>query len=259
MAKTAKKSGDPESLAAHTWPEFFECVRRAREELGNPATVWYRGHSRARYVLTPYLLRFDGGLQKEQQLFHEYERSAARLMAKRENDWELLFDMQHYGIPTRLLDWTDVLGIAVAFALYDSRDDHEESAIYVLDPLKLNKKSGLDEIKHAPGDSSFEYKSIYWHGRPFGASFPIAIDPPLQSGRMVAQNGTFTVHGANPEPLDQQASQCIRRIVLKPGAKRGGREFLEFANLNAFSIYPDIVGMARHIVRKHLGGHSYTP
>ena len=101
------KTPDPQ-LEANTWPEFFECVRIARDQLGNPSLVWFRGHSRSYYLLTPSLLRHPSGLQKEQELFNEYERSAARLMAKRDNDWELLFDMQHYGIPTRLLAKADV-------------------------------------------------------------------------------------------------------------------------------------------------------
>ena len=160
--------------------------------------------------------------------------------------------MQHYGIPTRLLDWTDVLGIALAFALYDSRDDHEDSVMYVLDPLRLNKKSGLEEIKRVPIDTDFKYKSIYWQGKPIRASFPIAIDAPLQNDRIAAQSGSFTIHGSSLEPLEQQVPGCVQRIVLRSVVKPAAREFLDYANLNPFSIYPDIVGMARHIVRKHL-------
>ena len=104
-------------LIANTWPEFLDCVRKARSELNNPDLLWYRGMSRSDYELIPSLLRVVNGLKKEQDLFNEYQRSAARLTVPRSNDWELLFDMQHYGIPTRLLDWTDVLGVAIAFLL----------------------------------------------------------------------------------------------------------------------------------------------
>lgn len=243
-------------LAAETprsWSEFLESVREARDNLGNPKTVWYRGQSHSKFTLVPALVRVANGLQKEQALFDEYERSAARLLTKRVDDWELLIDMQHYGIPTRLLDWTDVLGIALAFALYNSNDDHEDSAIYVLDPLALNKESGLEEIKRVPNEKDFSYKSIYWRGKPLKASYPIAIDCALQNDRLVAQSGSFTVHGSKLNPIDEQVPGCIHKIVLSSSVKPEAREFLEYANLNAFSIYPDIVGMARHISRKHLG------
>lgn len=240
-------------LIANDWPGFLDCVRKAREDLGNPSLVWYRGMSRADFKLLPSIARHPKGLAKEQDIFNEYQRSAARLTDKRNNDWELLFDMQHYGLPTRLLDWTDVLGVAIAFALYDELDDAHDSSIHVLDPLRLNAMSGANEIRRPTHDLTFDYKSIYWHGRPFNAVNPIAIDGPLQNGRMVAQQGAFTVHGSNLDFFETSGRECVRKIIIKPSAKQGAREFLEHANLNAFTIYPDIVGMARHIVRKHLG------
>lgn len=254
----AKPSADGERAAtvssapAESLAEFLHQIREARNDLGNPNVVWYRGHSRAYYKLTPSLLRNPAWPAKEQLLFDEYERSAARLLERRGDDWELLIDMQHYGIPTRLLDWTDVLGISLAFALYDSRDDHEDCVVYVMDPVRLNEKSGIDKIKRVPNDKEFNYKSCYWHGRPFKAVYPIAIDAPFQNDRIAAQSGSFTIHGANLEPIENQVPSCIRRILLPAAVKPEAREFLEYANLNPFSIYPDIVGMARHIARKHL-------
>ena len=152
------------SFEANSWPEFLSAVRQARQELQNPLTLWFRGHSKVSYELTPSLLRNATWDKKEQILFQEYERSAAHLLDRKDDSWEMLEDMQHYGIPTRLLDWTDVLGIAVAFALYESNDD-ADSAIYLLDPLKLNDKSGLPGIKRTHYDKGFDYKTVYWQGQ----------------------------------------------------------------------------------------------
>lgn len=244
---------NPRPRIANTWSEFLASVREATRELGSPAILWYRGMARSEYKLIPSLLRYETGAKKERDLFDEYQRSAARLTDKRDNDWELLFDMQHYGIPTRLLDWTDVLGVAVAFALYDTENAYHDSSIHPLDPVKLNSKSGPAEIRRPVYDKDFNYKAIYWQGRPFNAVCPIAIDGPLQNDRMVAQQGAFTIHGSDAEFFEKYGSDCLRKIILKPDSKPGAREFLEHANLNAFSLYPDIVGMARHIVRRHFG------
>lgn len=235
---------------AKTWPEFLDLVRQAREELGNPTTVWYRGVARTTYRLIPSLLRHHDGIANERALFDEYQRTAARLLPKRDSDWELLFDMQHYGIPTRLLDWTDVLGVAIAFALYESGNDSESSMIYILDPKKLNLMSGRDGIVRPASENDFDYKSIYWKNKPFKAMHPIAIDGSLQSDRLVAQSGAFTVHGENEEFFWHNAGDCMRAIALTSSVKPAAREFLEHANLNAFTLYPDIVGMARYIVQK---------
>jgi hypothetical protein len=236
-----------------TWSELLSVIRSIREAFQDPSVTWYRGQSSASYNLVPSLLRYPTGFEKEQILFNEYERSAAHLQAKRSNDWELLIDMQHYGIPTRLMDWTDVLGIAIAFALLESDNSvNEDPAIWVLDPVGLNKMSGLEEIKRVPNDPDFKYKSIYWHGKPFKAGLPIAVDCALQNDRIRAQSGCFTVHGMNNHCITRQAPGAIQQVILGSGAKKEALEFLEHANLSVFSLYPDIVGMARHIARKHL-------
>jgi hypothetical protein len=250
MNHPARPAFHPQATWATSWSQFLERVREARAQLGNPSTVWYRGVTDTSYQLLPSLMRHQDGLQKEQALFHEYERTAARLLPDRKDDWARLFDMQHYGLPTRLLDWTDVLGVAVAFALFDSRDDNKASAIYILDPIKLNARSGRNGIVRPTGSADFPYRQIYWENTPFKALYPIAIDGPLQTDRLVAQSGSFTVHGAQADFFSKDAADCLRAISIEPSAKGEAREFLEHANLHAFSLFPDIVGMARHISRK---------
>jgi hypothetical protein len=192
-------------------------------------------------------------MDREQDAFREFRRSATRLFVRRDSDWEVLFDMQHYGIPTRLLDWSEVLGVAVAFLVYSSYDPNTDSAIFVLDPLALNQLSGLQEIKRLPEDTSFQYKSIYWEKKPFAPRLPIAVYPPLQSERLFAQRGVFTIHGDDKHALDLQCAGACRKVILPEALRAEATEFLEYANLDEYSIYPDIVGMSRHIRRKVFG------
>lgn len=235
------------------WYDFLDNIAGAKESLGNPELVWYRGHSNSEWLLTPVLYRHRRFYDQEQNAFSEFQRSASRLFKPRSNDWETLFDMQHYGLPTRLLDWSKVLGIAIAFAVLDYHDDMSYSpAIFVMDPLALNKMSGLDGIKEIT-DPAYLYKEIYWHHRPFVPTNPIALDPPLQTDRMFAQQATFTVHGRDPRSIGDQGPEVIRKVDLPKEALSGARQFLEYSNLNAYSIYPDIVGMARHIRKRVFG------
>src|SRR3984957_9833367 len=85
-----------------SWEGFLNDIRRAQQKLkGKP--LWYRGHANSDFKLLPSLLRFHNGLIEEKALFARYEQAAIALGRDRESSWEMLFDMQHYYIPTRYL------------------------------------------------------------------------------------------------------------------------------------------------------------
>ncbi len=234
------------------WSDFLDEVRAAEVDLGNPAEVWYRGHSDHAWQLVPSLPREPDWEKKEKALFLEFTKSASRLFDRRGSDWETLFDMQHYWVPTRLLDWTTVIGVAIAFILHSDYADANDSALFVLDPNALNRLSGRDDVINVPEDKSFDYKTIYWQNRPIQIEKPLAIRPGQQSDRLRAQKGVFTVAGSLPTGFETAAAATFRKVALPSAAKPEAREFLRWANLDEYTIYPDIVGMARHIKRKIL-------
>ncbi len=235
-----------------TWSEFLKEVKQAESDLGNPRNIWYRGHTEKSWKLVPSLLRVDEWETKERELFVEFKKTASRLFDKRNNDWEILFDMQHYWIPTRLLDCTTVMGVAIAFILHNDYGEVGDSALYLLDPVSLNRLNGRDEIINIPEDRSYNYTEIYWEKRPFVPERPLAIRPSFQSDRIIAQKGVFTVHGSNTSGVEETAAECIKKIILPEEAKEEAKIFLKWANLDEYTIYPDIVGMAYHIKRKIL-------
>lgn len=236
------------------WTNFLDEVREAERNLGSPPEPWYRGHTNHSWQLVPSLPRESNWEIKEKQLFFEFSRTASRLFEKRTSDWETLFDMQHYWVPTRLLDWTTVLGVAIAFILHGDYSDTEDSALFVLDPIALNRLSGRPEVINIPEDKGFDYKTIYWENRPFQIERPLAVRPSQQiSDRLRAQQGTFTVYGTGAAMFEvAPTTNCFRKIILPAAAKAEAREFLRWANLDEYTIYPDIVGMAHHIKRKIL-------
>lgn len=236
-----------ELLTNPKWIEFLSNVNAATKELDNPKIVWFRGQGNAKYPLLPSLLRYNNGLNKEEEMFHTFRRYAEKIFHSNESEWETLFNMQHYHVATRLLDWSETFGVALYFAVNNS-NLIEDSAIYLLDPIKLNSKSGKDKIYKLPYDEDdFRYTDIYWKNKPFKASAPIAVEPIFQNDRINAQRGTFTVHHNSKEPIEKQFPDVVKKIILDKEAVPSANEFLKLANINEFSVYPDIGGIAEFI------------
>src|SRR4051812_15823515 len=74
--------------------------------------LWFRGVGCKAYDLLPKIMR-DG--KEVQEVFDRERRLLTRFRQRSmaywpagypQNDWEHLFAMQHFGMPTRLLDWS---------------------------------------------------------------------------------------------------------------------------------------------------------
>jgi len=181
-------------------------------------------------------------VEKEQELYNKYRLLASLVHEERRSDWQYLFDMQHYRIPTRLLDWTEILGIAVFFALLGA--DDQDAAVYVLDPLALNSRSSKRVIPSVYEDSSFDYKKIYWHHEPMPPMSPVAIQAPAQNPRILAQRGKFTVHGFDEKPLDDLFPELVKKVTLSRRTREAAGEYLRVSGIDEFSVFPDVVGLA---------------
>ena len=97
-------------------------------------TYLYRGHSKVTYELLPGLFRVGAPLDKEyelcQKIYREYPHEFENY-----SRLQKLIKMQHYGVPTRLLDFSMNPLIALYFAVTDNMQDDGEFIIY-----KVNDK-----------------------------------------------------------------------------------------------------------------------
>jgi FRG domain len=68
---------------------------------------------------------------EDRTVFRLVESQASLLLSPHERGpWTLLFWMQHYGIPTRLLDWTRSFGTALFFALNSAEPPEDSCCVW---------------------------------------------------------------------------------------------------------------------------------
>jgi hypothetical protein len=203
----------------------------------------------------------------EQNLFFEFQARAAELRARGLSDWEYLFYGRHYGVPTRVLDWTDTFGIALYFAIETPDRPNTQSkvdpsvlpAIWALNPYAFNSKSWGNRDIILPRYLGLDDDQDYWDfGELLAAEgkwrwkMPVAIYPIQINDRVRAQRGWFTIHGQDRRPLEVQAPGHVAKLVLAPKCVSDARRFLNFAGINRYSVYPDLDNLARWLRTQNL-------
>jgi hypothetical protein len=267
-AKKKKRTTKEKEQPARSLADFVALFERAADRLDPKrfGVLWYRGHAQTGWDLTPKLYRDDYSkvLESEDDLRDEFRNLAwpylHELTAVPQNDWEWLFLMQHFGMPTRLLDWTESALIALYFALReDDPQPDVDAAVWVLSPFRLNHQIG-PKIDDTP---SYASKVASKHlPQPYSRrkvpSFPIAILPSHKSPRIAAQQGTFTVHGTAKRALNRYPSW--RRYCLKIEIDRRDapaiKEQLRAAGIAETSVFPELAGLSRELVDFYSYSHK---
>lgn len=244
--------------------------------------VWYRGHSNSMYRMEPSSFRKmkpweerdiprsgqkNYAIPNEKKEFENFKKQYLILNPNHPDitDFQILYIMQHYGVPTRLLDLTSDPLVALYFAvsgdLLSSRpsfntpvtveDEIEDffetegytengAAIFCLNPNWVNDIS--------LGYASVIDSNLYSLSEMNDRFHPFCVETSFDEKRIKAQSGKFMYFGEFIHPLDYY--DVIRKNLYKifiPKKLRYSikKELKENENISHCTMFPDIEGLVK--------------
>ena len=233
-----------------------QLIERLGKHVGEYVSpVWFRGHTKSDWKLEPKLMRIDP-LPSETYYLNRFKQDASLILAHQPNgEFEWMFLMQHYGVPTRLLDWSESPLTALYFAI--NGHPEEAGALWILLPSELNKKSNYRpdyefEIPSFEDEHLKGYLPSTIAGENKSKLFPMAAIAPRNSVRMQSQQGVFTICHRQNIPIedvgaDGNPRDHIWKYVIPPDAKETFKKELKWLGINRFQLFPELESLSQNL------------
>lgn len=237
-------------MVIQSLPDLFTACDPIQAELSG-FRLWWRGHARAHWRLVPSVHRItDRGHYERGVSIRFQARAPARYAgcpaADDHGGWLSL--MQHHGLPTRLLDWTESALFALYFAVREPEHDSHDACIWALDPFRLNDHLWKADTQGTVGWTAPAIQPLL---NIFARHLPrqgdvAALTPGQTHSRSMVQLSAFTVHATGqPLELHESESAFLRRVEIPSTAKRGLRRGLDSLGICDSYLFPDLESLAR--------------
>jgi hypothetical protein len=217
-------------------------------------SVFLRGQADFTWPLSPSISRIPDyagrkiegyNSDREKYLLNRFRRYIREFHAHDVDDRELLLLARHHGVPVRLIDWTSNPLVALYFACSDN--------------ARLNMHGAVWAFLRCQHEHAAFYDFFSDDRSPLELSGVKMIFGPYVSSRIPAQGGTFTVHDDPSRALEGYDPSCYRpadfdleKIVKWKVSRENKKDLLidlERVGINERTMFPDLDGIARGIVR----------
>ena len=251
-------------------------------EYSNKKNVFYRGHSKKDYSPLPSIFRKDDWINNEAKMFNELVMRCPNDFPNGITAFESLVKMQHYGLPTRLLDVTTNPLVALYFACNPSNGDGEvlmfefpdedikyfnSDTVATIANLAKRPNFELPEDNDIEGFNQNDDVRLLLHEikhdkphfdnkiNPSDMKKVICVKPKLSNPRIIKQDGAFLLFGcqeSKQQPAQLSESVIKHRFTIKNDKKRQIKSQLALLGVSQSTLFPEIDRVAEQIRNDYL-------
>lgn len=183
-----------------------------------------------------------------------------------ESVWKAMVIGQHYGLPTRLLDWTHSTLVALHFATLEENLDklgQRDCVIWRIDLRDLNRNLPPKYQQYLKRKDTFVFSldglaelapNIAQYDADMGVQSLVCFEPPSVNQRIVNQYSFFSAIPSGITDLeaflDSHTEKTVKYVIDKR-LRWELRDILDQLNINERMIYPGTAGIASWLARHY--------
>lgn len=229
-----------------TIDELLQFMNGLYEKHGS--RLWYRGEENAALTLIPSIQRSEKRIQVERYITNDFYIRARQILdnpPRKHNYAAWVSLMQHYGLPTRMLDWSESPLIAAFFATETYRITPKiDAGVWVLAPDLLNEMEGFGRCIY-PIDADTTQEMLlpafkHNHHNLELVDRILACSSTENDLRMYSQHSNFTVHNSLQKLEDICDENMLYKIIIPSDRKKYFIDSLRVFGITESAVYPDL-------------------
>lgn len=256
-----------------------DLINAIKDNTDDEHTIFYRGHADKNYQIKPSIYRQPIWISNEHNFVREIQMKCPEEFEHKTSSFEKLVKMQHYNLPTRLLDITHNPLVALFFACINNNNDGQllsfkipkkEIKYFDSDTVSVVSNvawldSNFDILANETSQSRFEKNAYqlkllqaiqqekpYFLSRiePKDVQSVICVKPKLNNQRIIRQDGAFLLFGIKNnkhQPAELNPEWLSKDLIIKAEAKKTILSELGSLGISEAKLFPEIDTVAKFI------------